>query len=137
MANLWNYIRQRVDYDQEFGEYILTGSATPFDTSKILHSGAGRITTLKMRPLSLYESKESKGLVSLETLFNNKQINGYYENKKFSLSQIAFYICKGGWPRSINQDNETALDITRNFFESLFNFKKSDNNELKNKNPNT
>jgi uncharacterized protein len=134
---LWNYIRQRIDDDQEFGEYILTGSATPIDTSQILHSGAGRITTLKMRPLSLYESKESKGLVSLEELFNNKDFYIYDENKEGSLSQIAFYICRGGWPRSINKDNEVALDITRNYFESLFNFDNSDNKEIKNKNPNT
>ena len=76
-SNLWNYIRQRIDEDQEFEEYILTGSSTPFDTSNILHSGAGRITTLKMRPLSLYESNESKGLVSLNELFNNKEFNIY------------------------------------------------------------
>lgn len=136
-SSLWNYIRQRIDNDQEFGEYILTGSSTPFDTSNILHSGAGRITTLKMRPLSLYESQESKGLVSLEELFNNKEFNIYDENKESSLSQIAFYICRGGWPRSIVKDDEVALDITRNYYESLFNFDNSDNEELKNKNPNT
>ena len=136
-SNLWNYIRQRIDEDQEFGEYILTGSSTPFDTSNILHSGAGRITTLKMRPLSLYESNESKGLVSLNELFNNKEFNIYDENKESSLSQIAFYICRGGWPRSISDDKEVALDITRNYYESLFNFDNNDNKELKNKNPNT
>ena len=136
-SNLWNYIRQRIDEDQEFEEYILTGSSTPFDTSNILHSGAGRITTLKMRPLSLYESNESKGLVSLNELFNNKEFNIYDENKESSLSQIAFYICRGGWPRSISDDKEVALDITRNYYESLFNFDNNDNRELKNKNPNT
>ena len=136
-SNLWNYIRQRIDEDQEFGEFILAGSSTPFDTSNILHSGAGRITTLKMRPLSLYESNESKGLVSLNELFNNKEFNIYDENKESSLSQIAFYICRGGWPRSISDDKEVALDITRNYYESLFNFDNSDNEELKNKNPNT
>ncbi len=136
-SNLWNYIKQRIDEDQEFGEYILTGSSTPFDTSNILHSGAGRITTLKMRPLSLYESNESKGLVSLNELFNNKEFNIYDENKESSLSKIAFYICRGGWPRSISDDKEVALDITRNYYESLFNFDNNDNKELKNKNPNT
>ena len=136
-SNLWNYIKQRIDEDQEFGEYILTGSSTPFDTSNILHSGAGRITTLKMRPLSLYESNESKGLVSLNELFNNKEFNIYDDNKESSLSQKAFYICRGGWPRSISDDKEVALDITRNYYESLFNFDNSDNEELKNKNPNT
>ncbi len=136
-SNLWNFIRQKIDDDQEFGEYILTGSSTPFDTSNILHSGAGRITTLKMRPLSLYESNESKGLVSLNELFNNKEFNIYDENKEGSLSQITFYICRGGWPRSITDDQEVALDITRNYYESLFNFDNSDNEELKNKNPNT
>ena len=136
-SNLWNYIRQRIDEDQEFEEYILTGSSTPFDTSNILHSGAGRITTLKMRPLSLYESNESKGLVSLNELFNNKEFNIYDENKESSLSKIAFYICRGGWPRSISDDKEVALDITRNYYESLFNFDNNDNKELKNKNPNT
>ncbi len=137
VTNLWNYIRQRIDDDQEFGEYILTGSSTPFDTSAILHSGAGRITILKMRPLSLYESNESKGLVSLEKLFNNDDFKVYDENKGYTLTKTAFYICRGGWPRSINDDEEVALDITRNYYESIFNFQNSDNEELKNKNPNT
>ena len=67
--DIWNQVRDDLDMDYQFGKYILTGSSTPADKTEVHHSGAGRITPVKMRPMSLWESKESKGEVSLSELF--------------------------------------------------------------------
>lgn len=136
VPEIWNLVRKAVDDDSAFGEYILTGSATPPDNSKIHHSGAGRIFSLKMRTMSLFESEDSLGLISLKELFDNKGLTFFHENKDFSLSRMAFLICRGGWPLSINDDETVALDVTKSYYTGLFNFKDSDNPKYKNKNPN-
>lgn len=131
VPNIWNLVRQEVDVNGTFGEYILTGSVTPISSNEIHRSGAGRITTIKMRPMSLFESNDSKGLVSLKALFDDKDYTFFNENKDYSLSDTAFYICRGGWPQSINEDRKIALEITKNYYEGLFNFKDNFNNEFK------
>ena len=131
VPNIWNLVRREVDVNGTFEEYILTGSITPISSNEIHHSGAGRITTIKMRPMSLFESEDSKGLVSLKTLFDDKDYTFFDENKDYSLSDTAFYICRGGWPQSINENKELALEITKNYYEGLFNFKDNFNNEFK------
>ena len=131
VPNIWNLVRREVDVNGTFGEYILTGSITPKSSNEIHHSGAGRITTIKMRPMSLFESEDSKGLVSLKTLFDDKDYTFFDENKDYSLSDTTFYICRGGWPQSINEDRELALEITKNYYEGLFNFKDNFNNKFK------
>ncbi len=136
VPEIWNLVRKAVDDDSAFGEYILTGSATPPDNSKIHHSGAGRIFSLKMRTMSLFESEDSLGLISLRELFDNKDLTFFHENKDFSLNRMAFLICRGGWPLSINDDETVALDVTKSYYTGLFNFKDSDNPKYKNKNPN-
>ena len=73
VPEIWNYVRKQVDEDEMFGEFILTGSATPTDSRKIHHSGSGRIVPITMRTMSLFESKESKGVISLNELFNNNE----------------------------------------------------------------
>lgn len=79
---IWNYIKDDLDNDYEFGKFILTGSTTPIDPKKIQNSAAGRITKMMLRPFSLYESKESSGLVSLEKLFDEDYIfTTIYENE--------------------------------------------------------
>ncbi len=135
IPNLWNLIRVEIDKNSSFGEYILTGSSTPLESDKIYHSGAGRITSIKMRTMSLYESKDSKGLVSLNELFNNKDYYIFDLNEDFSLLDVAYLICRGGWPQSIINDKEIALEITSNYYDGLFNFIDSENKELKNKRP--
>ncbi len=135
IPNLWNLIRRQVDENGTFGEYILTGSATPIDSNEIHHSGAGRISTVKMRPMSLFESMDSKGSVSLRRLFNENDYNFFDENKGYSLEDTAFFICRGGWPQAINDDREIALEITKNYYEGLFNFMSSENYVIKNKRP--
>ena len=121
---VWDLIRDDLDNDYEFGKYILTGSTTPLDPKKIQHSGAGRIASLVMKPLSLFESKESNGMVSLKALFSSplssEQIL-YAEQNEISLADIAFLMCRGGWPVSVLTEKEYALDVTLNYFNGLFN----------------
>lgn len=130
VPNLWNLIRREVDINGTFGEYILTGSVTPITTNEIHHSGAGRISTIKMRPMSLFESNDSKGLISLKNLFDFENYNFFEENNDYSLTDTAFYICRGGWPQSIKADRKVALEITKNYYEGLFNFN-YENSEFK------
>ncbi len=135
VPEIWNYVREKVDNDNKFGEFILTGSSTPPNQKKIHHSGAGRITPIKMRTLTLYETLESKGKVSLLELFDNKNFSILDLNEDYRLMDTAFYICRGGWPRSINDDRDISIDVTKNYYEGLFNFKNSENIKYKRKNP--
>ena len=135
VPELWDETRALIDERQEFGQIILTGSSTPADKSDIHHSGAGRIATLKMRPMSLYESQESKGIVSLSQLFDNPNTSIFEQNEDYSLTDTAFLICRGGWPLSIGLKQDIALDVTRNYYEGLFNFENSENENFRNKKP--
>lgn len=134
VPDTWNYVKEDLDINYVFGKYILTGSSTPADKTEIQHDGAGRIVPLKMYPMSLYESLESKGKVSLRELFNNDiEIND--PNSDFTLEEAAFLTCRGGWPLSINDDEEVSLDITKNYYDGLFTFEDSDNEKFRNKKP--
>lgn len=120
---IWNVIRNDLDKDYIFGKYILTGSTTPVNEKNIQHTGAGRISTLLLRPFSLYESGESKGNVSLRQLFNNPEMDVhtiYAADNEKSLRDIAFMLCRGGWPISIIAEKEYQLDVTENYYEGLF-----------------
>lgn len=131
--DLWNLIRQRIDEDNSFSEYILTGSATPPELKDIHHSGAGRIVQLQMRTMSLFESNDSKGTVSLKELFNNKNYWFFDENKESSLENVAFLISRGGWPKSVLSEKEKSIQVTKNYFDGLFNFENDENSFYKNK----
>ena len=123
VPELWNYIRDNLDSDYQFGKFIITGSTTPLSEKKIQHSGAGRITSLILRPFTLYESKESSGIISLRDLFENPNFDiqtRLYEDNNVSLEDIAFYICRGGWPISVKASREYALDVTENYYNGLF-----------------
>ena len=89
---------------------------------------------LMMRSMSLYESNESKGIVSLGELFNN-DITIYDLNKEQTLENIAYLICRGGWPMAVTAPNEVALEVTKNYYSGLFNFEYSDNEKFRNKKP--
>jgi len=135
VPDIWNQIKADLDIDYQFGKYVITGSSTPADKDKIYHSGAGRITTIKMRPMSLWESKESNGAVSLADLFDNgDSFTGSLEND-ITLEDIAFLMCRGGWPLSILSEKQVSLDITRNYFNGLFVFENSKNEKFRNKKP--
>ena len=105
---LWDAVRFEADRREAPGQFILTGSAVPAKTDEIKHSGAGRFAWLTMRPMSLFESGESSGEVSLGSLFNAPEnILGV---NNLNLEDIAFLICRGGWPYTTMQDKALALD---------------------------
>ena len=110
---IWGAIRKSVDDRNETGLYILTGSSSQdIDTP---HTGTTRISTLKMYPMSLYESGESSGEVSLMDLFNNKVMD--YVESKLTFDDLIFAICRGGWPRSLlNKSPESKLEIANDIF---------------------
>jgi len=135
VPEIWNYVKEDLDESYVFGKYILTGSSTPVDKTEIHHSGAGRIATVKMRPMSLWESGESKGNVSLKALFGGENLEVYDENAAFTLDEAAFLLCRGGWPISVISDREVSLDVTRNYYNSLFVFEDCDNENFRNKRP--
>ena len=135
VPDIWNCVKEDLDENYEFGKYILTGSTTPVDKSMVQHSGAGRITPVPMRTMSLFESGDSEGLVSLTDLFDGKGVDVFNLNEKARLEDIAFLICRGGWPISLVGDREQALDITRNYYNSLFIFEESENERFRNKKP--
>jgi predicted AAA+ superfamily ATPase len=116
---LWDAIRFEVDKRDEFGQFVLTGSAVPGNLSEISHTGTGRISRMTMRPMSLYESLDSTGEVSLADLFaGKKEIDG--ENN-IGIDQLAFLICRGGWPKSLDQDEDVALMQARDYYDAVVN----------------
>ena len=105
---LWDAVRFEADHSPDLGLFVLTGSSVPPDMSEVIHSGTGRFAWLKMRPMSLWESGESTGEVSLKSLFDgNLNIAGV---SGLDLERIAFIACRGGWPLSVDMDDEIALD---------------------------
>jgi len=135
VPDIWNEVKAWIDKNPRFGQFILTGSSTPADKSQIHHSGSGRIVSLMMRPMSLFESQDSKGTVSLRQLFDNPDMPILDMNDGHSLTDTAFLLCRGGWPLSIQQDRAVALDVTRNYYEGLFNIENSENEKFRNKKP--
>ena len=120
---LWDAVRFAADQRQEMNQFILTGSATPIDddeNSEMEHTGTGRIARLRMRPMSLWESKESRGQVSLKALFDGTQEMGLFENP-LTLKDLAFVMCRGGWPGALGLEEEDALEVAINLVDELVN----------------
>lgn len=113
---LWDAVRHEVDKRRKQGQFILTGSAVPIDDSTF-HTGTGRISRLKMRTMSLYESKESNGSVSLKALFDGTQKEGAVSS--LSVEEISYLICRGGWPMSLSLPREYALDMARDYVDAI------------------
>lgn len=114
---LWDAIRFEVDHRRELGQFVLTGSAVPPDTKEITHSGTGRFTWLTMRPMSIFESGDSSGEVSLKTLFEQPdEIDG---ESKLDIERLAFLVCRGGWPQAIDMRDEIALDQPIDYYEAV------------------
>lgn len=133
--DIWNQVKDDLDFDYQFGKYILTGSSTPADKTEVHHSGAGRITPVKMRPMSLWESKESKGTISLMDLFDGKDNYPWDMNDEITLDNIAFLMCRGGWPISVQAPRDIAVEITKNYYNGLFVFEDCENERFRNKRP--
>lgn len=135
VPDIWNQVKDNLDFEYVFGKFILTGSSTPADMTDIYHSGAGRITPLKMKPMSLFESGESKGSISLSDVFDGG--NGFVmdRNERFTIDDVAFLLCRGGWPVSVLSDRTIALEVTKNYGNSLFLFENNDNERFRDKKP--
>lgn len=119
MPVLWDMVRSEVDRRQDVGQFILTGSSVPPDQELLIHSGTGRIGRLRMRTMSLWESGESSGSVSLSDLFDGVDI-GTPENR-LDLEQIAYLICRGGWPKSTLLNPNAALDEAVDYYDAVYN----------------
>lgn len=115
---LWDAIRFEVDHREGVGQFVLTGSAVPADTSTIQHTGTGRFAWLTMRTMSLYESGESTGDVSLGKLF--EQPDGEVAGTaSLSLADVAWLICRGGWPRATMLERDVALDLAFDYYDAV------------------
>jgi len=105
---LWDAVRHAVDHRREDGLFILTGSTT-VDESKIMHSGTGRISRMVMYPMSLFESNESNGAVSLSALFNDTNLDIDGVTSDLSIESLVFAACRGGWPSTLRKKTEKAM----------------------------
>lgn len=113
---LWDAIRFVVDKRNNEGQFLLTGSSTPVNRDDIDHSGAGRFAWVTMRTMSLYESGDSTGEVSLSDVFKGKNING---TNKLTLNDITYLICRGGWPKSVSMEPEIALEQPFDYIDAI------------------
>ncbi len=119
VPKLWDAVRYTVDERHKMGQFILTGSAVPNkDAEKEMeHSGTGRFAWLTMRPMSLFESGESNGAVSLSELFSTPE--KIFAQNNLKLSDIAFLICRGGWPMSVGLQNDVALEQAFDYYDAV------------------
>ena len=114
---LWDAVRFEVDHREELGQFILTGSSVPASYDHIHHSGTGRFSWILMRPMSLYESLESSGEVSLRALFDEpEQIVG---SNPLDLNRLAFLVCRGGWPRATDLEGDIALEQAYDYYDAV------------------
>ncbi len=115
---LWDAVRAKVDEIGKNGLFILTGS-TSVDRSKIMHSGTGRIARLVMYPMSLYESKDSNGTISLQELFDNDKINIDGIQSNLSIEDLIMTACRGGWPSALNKEPKSSLMTKKVYLDNI------------------
>lgn len=116
---LWDAVRHEVDMRGQFGQFILTGSTTPVENMAHRHSGTGRISAFIMRPMTLMESGDSSAQIALADLFQGmKQVQAI---SNASLEKIAFFICRGGWPKAIGMPEKIALQQAIHYVDSIIN----------------
>ena len=116
---LWDAVRHEVDNRGLDGQFILTGSVSPVINGDISHTGKGRISRLLMRPMSLFESLESNGTVSLKKLFDGD--HEISQKSDLSVIDYAFAIVRGGWPQSVKSDSNTSSQRAKNYVDSIIN----------------
>lgn len=116
---LWDAVRFEVDHRDELGLFILTGSSVPVDSGEISHSGTGRFAWLLMRPMSLYESGESSGKISLNVLFSNP--GEIFAENQLDLNSLAFLTCRGGWPLATTLSGDIALEQAFDYYDAVVN----------------
>ena len=115
IPDIWDFIRTDIDETGFSGQYILTGSAKPIKNHE-RHTGTGRIAKVFMRPMSLWESGDSTGEVSLKGLFDGE--DAVFGKSKLKLDDLTFAVCRGGWPEAVIKP-EQALTLTASYFRSL------------------
>ena len=116
---LWDAVRTKIDNTSGYGQFILTGSTT-VDNNTIMHTGTGRINRMTMLPMSLFESKESNGKISILDLFKNPNMNIDGIESNLTMEDLAFATCRGGWPESIIQnDIESQLFVAENYVDNI------------------
>lgn len=114
---LWDAVRFEVDKRDEFNQFILTGSSVPNAEMTTSHSGTGRISRMVMRPMTLYESDDSNGLVSLRELFKEqKEIS---VKSEIDIHRIAYLICRGGWPKTLGHSEKIALRQAYDYYDAV------------------
>ncbi len=121
IPQLWDAVRYSIDRSKQVGQFILTGSAVPLnrdEKAQIHHTGTGRISRIRMRPMSLFESGESNGEISLSKLFDNAP-TGIFAECRLNIEDISFLICRGGWPIATNLKNEYALETARSYYDAV------------------
>ena len=117
---LWNSIRDEVDKRKTFSQFILTGSSVLPQADETVHSGTGRFGRIKMRPMSLFESGESNGTVSLRELFSGNTVEP--QTNSIDLQKMAYLTCRGGWPIATLLDGDLALDQAFDYVDSVAEF---------------
>lgn len=115
---LWDAVRQEVDRRGDFNQFILTGSSVPAKMSASSHTGTGRIVSLVMRPMSLFESLESTGEISLGDLFSDPD-NKKVATSRLSFNDLPYLICRGGWPVAANHEGKVALQQAIDYYDGL------------------
>ncbi len=115
---LWDAVRHHVDHHKGQGQFILTGSSVPLTASSTMHSGTGRFGWIVMRPMTLFESGDSTGEVSLGSLFGSSDVSGHSD---LDLNRLTFLICRGGWPESVDMDEDVALDQAFDYIDAVIN----------------
>lgn len=115
---LWDAVRYEVDHREGMGHFILTSSAVPADKSQIHHTGTGRFSWLTMRTMSLYESGDSNGEISLGGLFEDSG-QDFFSTNMLNVDDIAWLICRGGWPRATTLDKDVALDQAFDYYDGI------------------
>ena len=119
VPKLWDAIRFEIDHRNLEGQFILTGSSVPADMHDVTHTGTGRFAWVTMRPMTLFESGESNGSVSLSDLFNHKFKANTLNNLSFE--DVAYLCCRGGWPRSIFMEKDVALEQAFDYYDAVVN----------------
>lgn len=120
IPTLWDTVRSEVDEGNALGRFILTGSAVPVQSDEIEHTGTGRFGRLKMRPMTLWESGESTGAISLTDLFDGPE--QVFAENKLDIEELAFLVCRGGWPQATLLEGEIALDQATDYYDAVVNY---------------
>lgn len=122
IPSIWNAVRFSIDSERKRGLYVLTGSAIPTSTNQDLsklHIGTGRISRLLMRPMSLYESGDSNGIISLKDLFEGK--DDFIADSDFDFQRIALLVCRGGWPSALDLNPSDSFLVSREYVKAIVN----------------